>query len=370
MNNVEEILLNNKEIIELVVDFLQENNFNVDKKINKLIKRITITDKILAKRLQESFQNSKYMNKNTFVRAIDDNSRPKSIDNSDLLQIENNLKSDTTPFIWQKNIKYLIENTVNEHKNKKKLLDQGLEPVKSILFHGAPGVGKTMAAKILAQELKLPIYILDLSTVMNSYLGKTGANLKKVFDYASEKECILLLDEFDAIGKQRTDESEIGELKRLVTVLIQVIDNWPASSILIAATNHPELLDRALWRRFDQVIEFQLPTYKEVEEIIHASFKNQQYDKSVMQIFIKSCIGLSHGQIKKEINKILKSILINNLHLEQVLCENLSNRLHSISREEKLFLSQILFTNNIMTQRKLSELLCLSRDSIRKISQK
>src|SRR5690606_32775240 len=104
-----------------------------------------------------------------------------------------------------------------------------------------------------------PLLILDLASVMSSYLGRTGTNLRHVLDYAKSLDCVLLLDELDAIAKRRDDRGEIGELKRLVTVLLQQIDDWPPKSLLIAATNHADLLDPALWRRFDVTLEFPIP---------------------------------------------------------------------------------------------------------------
>nr|WP_260117349.1 AAA family ATPase [Pseudoduganella rivuli] len=129
-----------------------------------------------------------------------------------------------------------------------------------LLFCGQPGVGKTLAAHWMAHELRLPLLTLNLATVMSSYLGKTGNNVRAVFDHAISRPCVLLLDEFDAIAKRRDDDSDVGELKRLVNVLLQALDDWPANSMLIAATNHGELLDPAVWRRFDHVLHFELPS--------------------------------------------------------------------------------------------------------------
>ncbi|MBT3107222.1 ATP-binding protein [Streptomyces sp. COG19] len=126
-----------------------------------------------------------------------------------------------------------------------------------------------MAARWLAYELKLPLLVLDLSSVMSSYLGRTGANIRKVLDYAKSSPSVLLLDELDTVAKRRDDAAEVGELKRLVTVLLQEIDDWPSSSLLLAATNHGELLDPAVWRRFDVVVDFPLPGPVELEEALH-----------------------------------------------------------------------------------------------------
>ena len=117
-------------------------------------------------------------------------------------------------------------------------------------------MGKTMAAQWVATQLGLPLAVLDLSSVMSSLLGKTGINLRHAFDYAKQSECVLLLDELDAIGKRRGDDSDVGE--RLVTVLLQQVDDWPDGAGLILG-NHPELLDAAVWRRFDLAVPFPEP---------------------------------------------------------------------------------------------------------------
>lgn len=139
------------------------------------------------------------------------------------------------------------------------LLQEGLTPARMLLFCGAPGVGKTLVAHWLAQQLNLPLLTLNLATVMSSYLGKTGNNVRAVFDHAAQTPCVLLLDEFDAIAKRRNDDSDVGELKRLVNVLLQLLDEWPTNALLIAATNHGDLLDSAVWRRFDHILHFQKP---------------------------------------------------------------------------------------------------------------
>jgi SpoVK/Ycf46/Vps4 family AAA+-type ATPase len=116
-----------------------------------------------------------------------------------------------------------------------------------------------MTARYLAASLSLPLITLDLAAVVSSFLGKTGQNLRRALDRAREEPCVLLLDEFDAIAKRRDDPADIGELKRIVNVLLLELEQWPAHGLLVAATNHPELLDRAIWRRFDRVLALGLP---------------------------------------------------------------------------------------------------------------
>ena len=156
-----------------------------------------------------------------------------------------------------------LEELVSERGRMDELHRAGVGVTRSLLLSGPPGVGKTMAARWLAQSLALPLVTLDLSSVVSSYLGSSGRNIKSVLDYAKSGECVLLLDEFDAIAKRRDDDSDIGELKRIVNVVLVELDRWPDTSLLVAATNHPQLLDPAVGRRFDRAVELGLPGWVE-----------------------------------------------------------------------------------------------------------
>lgn len=161
--------------------------------------------------------------------------------------------------VWSAPVADALGRVVNEWRGADRLREAGLTPTRSVLLSGPPGVGKTLAAHWLAMQLNVPLLILDLATVMNSYLGKTGQNLRLVLNHALATRSVLLLDEFDAIAKRRDDDSDIGELKRLVNVLLQAVDNWSGESLLVAATNHPDMLDPAVWRRFDLSLSIALP---------------------------------------------------------------------------------------------------------------
>ena len=125
-----------------------------------------------------------------------------------------------------------------------------------VLMFGPPGSGKTSAAEGLAAELGIPLVVVRLDSLISSYLGETASNLRRVVDYAARAPFVVLFDEFDAIGRNRDDPQEHGELKRVVNAFLQMIEAYSGTSLLLAATNHEQLLDPALWRRFDDVIEF------------------------------------------------------------------------------------------------------------------
>lgn len=161
-----------------------------------------------------------------------------------------------------------VNQFLSERRAASGLLKEGFTPPCSLLLTGLPGTGKSMLARWLAAELELPLVIQDLATSISSLLGKTGFNLRRTLDYARNRPCVLLLDEFDALAKRRDDQSEVGELKRIVNVLLKELEEWPLHSVLVAATNHPTLLDPAVRRRFHVVLDLPLPGELERQKIL------------------------------------------------------------------------------------------------------
>ncbi|WP_156383922.1 AAA family ATPase [Methylobacterium sp. Leaf456] len=256
---------------------------------------------------------------------------------------------------------------VGEHNNKALLEKNNLSPSRTLLFTGRPGVGKTLSAKWLAHTLDLPLLTLDLSTVISSLLGRTGINLKYVLDYAKSVECVLLLDEFDAIAKQRGDNTELGELKRLVTVLLQEIDLWPSSSILVAATNHGELLDRAVWRRFDQVLEFPLPSNAELGSIIDLYFGEQSKELGKWKSHIVSISqGKSFSDIQRFAHRVLRKSLISDISIEDAVQSILSSEYADLGLQQRKAMA-IKLKKEGMSDRKISSMLGIARDTLRKL---
>ncbi|NKM14641.1 AAA family ATPase [Rhizobium laguerreae] len=158
---------------------------------------------------------------------------------------------------------------VEEHTRADVLRAHGYEPRHRVLLSGPPGNGKTSFAEAIAEGLGLPFFVVRYDALIGSYLGETNARLRKLFDYVRTRPSVLFFDEFDSIGKERGDTHETGEIKRVVSFLLMQLDQLPSYVVVIAATNHAELLDRAVWRRFQMRLSFPAPDRQRIEGFLH-----------------------------------------------------------------------------------------------------
>lgn len=165
-------------------------------------------------------------------------------------------------------VRKAVDQLVEEQQRADLLRAHGVEPRHRVLLVGPPGTGKTSLAEAIAEAISIPLFVVRYEAMIGSYLGETAARLKRVFDYARTTPCVLFFDEFDAIGKERGDIHETGEIKRVVTSLLMQFDDLPSYTIVAGATNHPELLDRASWRRFQLRLALPMPTPKALAKYI------------------------------------------------------------------------------------------------------
>lgn len=268
--------------------------------------------------------------------------------------------------VWPESVHKVLKEVIEEHEQYYKLLEADLSPSRTILFFGPPGVGKTLAARWLSKKLQRPLLTLDLAAVMSSYLGKTGNNIRTVLEFAKKSPSVLLLDEFDAIAKRRDDNVEVGELKRLVTVLLQAIDDWPSTGILISATNHPELLDPAVWRRFDRIIEFPRPSESYRLQYIEMLMKTQIVEvknETVQMLSVIMC-EQSFAEIKRDLDGLRRQILISKRSQREVVEEFLVTQIGHCKTPTKIKLAEQLISLGY-SQHKIHEITGLSRDTLR-----
>ncbi len=183
----------------------------------------------------------------------------------------------------------------------------GLKPSHKLLFCGPPGCGKTATAEVIATELGLPLVYVRFDSVVSSLLGETASNLRKVFEYIHEDTWVVLFDEFDAIGRSRDDATEHGEIKRVVNSFLQMLDNFHGRSLLVAATNFEQVLDPALWRRFDEVVRFERPTEGQIKKLINKRLNPVRNPKVSTKPYLAQLDGSTFGDIERIAMDVLKS---------------------------------------------------------------
>ncbi len=192
-----------------------------------------------------------------------------------------------------------IEIVLNEYRANQVLQANNLRARQKLLLAGPPGCGKTLCAEVIASELGLPLIYTRFDAVISSYLGETAANLRKVFDYSARGTWVVFFDEFDAIGKSRDDVEDHGELKRVVNTFLQLLDNFVSDSIFIAATNHERLLDKALWRRFDDILFFDLPTTDQIRKLVDRKLSSIRHGELNIENFVSLMAGWSHADVER-----------------------------------------------------------------------
>lgn len=256
---------------------------------------------------------------------------------------------------------------VDERRQLERLTAAGLRATRSVVFVGPPGVGKTLSARWIAASLGKPLQVLDLTAVMSSLLGRTGQNIRSVLDYAKRNECILLLDELDSIAKRRGDDSDIGELKRVVTVMLQEIEDWPPLSLLISATNHPELVDPAIWRRFDSVVKFPQPNRAHIERAV-ARFLGPDHDRLSRFVSTLALIfeGLSLSEVERSVDKMRRRIALSEPSAGELIKQVVDDRIPPLNKEERQRLAFALGEAGELSHLEIHQITGVSRDTIRK----
>lgn len=222
-----------------------------------------------------------------------------------------------------------VKRIISEYLSQDKLHQYNLDNRRKVLLYGKPGTGKTMTAEVLAKELNLPFIIVRTEKVISKFLGETGLKLSKVFDVINKVQAVYLFDEFDAIGSQRGMENEVGEQRRILNTFLQMLDRDQSHSLVIAATNNVDVLDKALFRRFDDSIEYKLPTEAQIVPMLKELF----CDNDRIDIYSLSAkfVGMSQAEIKKICQNALKDSILSEKALTNSTVEVAINEARSLA---------------------------------------
>lgn len=201
--------------------------------------------------------------------------------------------------ILRKQTQDQLAEIAEEVRHWDELEKHGVPRRRRILLYGPPGCGKSSAAHALAAELGWPLITVRVEAVISSYLGETATNLHRVFDYARAGTWVVLFDEFDALGRARDDPTEHGEIKRVVSAFLQLLDSFRGSSLIVAATNHEQMLDPALWRRFDEVVEFPKPTVPQIRQLLKMRLRMVDRQPLGLEAASSALKGLPHSAVEK-----------------------------------------------------------------------
>lgn len=212
------------------------------------------------------------------------------------------------------NVKGRLERVLTEQRRSDDLRQHGFEPLHSLLLVGDPGTGKTMTASVLAGELNLPLFMIRLETLITKFMGETAAKLRLIFDAVEESRGVYLFDEVDALAGDRAVGNDVGEVRRILNSFLQFLDHDHSASLIVAATNHPQLLDRAVFRRFDTVLEFQTPTPDIARQVI----KNRLAALDIMGLGWSQvdamAEGLSHAELVIACEQAAKEAILSKRH--------------------------------------------------------
>lgn len=298
------------EIGKIVEGALKHDRIKVRNYAEKLIQQLelngeTITAKKFKRILATTDENTlKAMSGNETTKVpVDSESRTMLADI--ILPNDNNIQ-----VILSKSNEEQLNDFIHSYEHADELNNLGIGVPNSLLLYGPPGCGKSKAANYIAKKIGMPLVIARLDSLISSYLGTTAKNIRNLFEFAQRTPCVLFLDEFDAIAKARDDNNELGELKRVVNSLLQNIDNLNENSLFLCATNHEELLDSAVWRRFDYKINIELPDRKARNQLIQLFLKTKKMSDKELDEFAAVTKELSGSSIEEIITKALrKSVL-------------------------------------------------------------
>ncbi len=212
--------------------------------------------------------------------------------------------------VLDEHLAYQLKRVIREQRQAERLLSHGLSPRRKLLLVGPPGTGKTLTAGMLAGELGLPLLQVRLDGLITKYMGETAAKLRQVFDATDRTRGVYFFDEFDAIGSQRGLGNDVGEVRRILNSFLQMIEQDESHSLIVAATNHPEILDQALFRRFDDILHYGLPDETQIAALLKARLGRKARKGVAWKRLAAKANGLSYAEIVRACDEALKEAVI------------------------------------------------------------
>lgn len=212
--------------------------------------------------------------------------------------------------VVSEDIRIRLERILSEYRQREKLRSYGLKNRTKILLEGEPGTGKTLTAEILAGELQLPLYLVQMDKLITKFMGETSAKLRTIFEQIYSARGVYLFDEFDAIGANRSLDNEVGEMRRVLNTFLKFMEEDDSDSIILAATNNKKMLDNALFRRFDDVLNYKLPDDTQIKKLFELYLSSINISNIVSEKIIEASKGLSHAEITRVCEECLKNIIL------------------------------------------------------------
>ena len=277
------------------------------------------------------------------IRTLVDKSRSKSSkvvplnkEFNDLIHTSINVNY-LSELVVTEEIKSRVERVINEFRQRDKLRKYGMSNRRKILLAGPPGTGKTMTASVLAGELHLPFCQIMMDKMVTKFMGETSVKLRQVFETIAENQAVYLFDEFDAIGTERSRENDVGEMRRVLNSYLQFIEQDDSLSLIVAATNNPKLLDQALFRRFDDVIHYQLPGEVEIRRLIQNRLGEFRRANMSWENVMQKAQTLSHAEIARACDDAIKEVILCDQKMvdEELLIKMLDERITAYNKGVK-----------------------------------
>ncbi|MCK5543893.1 MAG: ATP-binding protein [Desulfobulbaceae bacterium] len=230
-----------------------------------------------------------------------------------------------------------MQRVIREQRHVADILAHGLSPRRKLLLVGSPGTGKTLSASVLAGELGFPLCQVRLDGLITKYMGETAAKLRQIFDATDQTRGVYFFDEFDSIGSQRGLANDVGEIRRVLNSFLLMIEQDRSHSLILAATNHPKILDHALFRRFDDVLHYTLPGVKQIAALLKTRMSHQTVKGVSWKRLAESAQGLSHAEVTRACEETLKTALIQkeDTITEADISRMLAERKHAAARLRK-----------------------------------